>query len=37
LVSIDQIGEVAAFLVSSNALNITRQTTYIDNGYNTLG
>lgn len=37
LVSIEQIGEAAAFLVSDKARNITGQTIYIDNGYNTLG
>lgn len=37
LVSIEQIGEAAAFLVSDRARNITGQTVYIDNGYNTLG
>lgn len=37
LVSTQQIGEAAAFLVSNNAKNITGQTIYIDNGYNTLG
>lgn len=37
LVSIEQIGEAAAFLVSDRARNITGQTIYIDNGYNTLG
>jgi len=37
LVSIEQVGEAAAFLVSGNAKNITGQTIYIDNGYNTIG
>ena len=37
LVSIEQIGEAAAFLVSDRAKNITGQTIYVDNGYNTLG
>lgn len=37
LVTIDQIGKAAAFLVSDNAKQITGQTIYIDNGYNTLG
>jgi enoyl-[acyl-carrier protein] reductase I len=37
LVSIEQIGEAAAFLVSDKAKNITGQTIYVDNGYNTLG
>ncbi len=37
LVSIEQIGEAAAFLVSDKAQNITGQTIYIDNGYNTTG
>ncbi len=37
LVSIEQIGEAAAFLVSDRAKNITGQTIYVDNGYNTIG
>lgn len=37
LVSIEQIGEMAAFLVSDKAVNITGQTIYVDNGYNTIG
>lgn len=37
LVSIEQIGEAAAFLLSDKAQNITGQTIYVDNGYNTLG
>ncbi|MBN8530575.1 MAG: enoyl-ACP reductase FabI [Alphaproteobacteria bacterium] len=37
LVSIEQIGEAAAFLISGNAKNITGQTIYVDNGYNTVG
>lgn len=37
LVTIEQIGETAAFLVSNKAKHITGQTIYIDNGYNTLG
>lgn len=37
LVSIEQVGEAAAFLVSDNAKNITGQTIYVDNGYNTIG
>ena len=37
LVSIEQIGKAAAFLVSNGAKHITGQTLYIDNGYNTLG
>jgi len=37
LVSIEQIGEAAAFLVSDKAKNITGQTIYVDNGYNTIG
>jgi enoyl-[acyl-carrier protein] reductase I len=37
LVSIEQIGEAAAFLVSPKAKHITGQTIYVDNGYNTLG
>lgn len=37
LVSIEQIGEAAAFLVSDKSRNITGQTIYVDNGYNTIG
>jgi len=37
LVSIQQVGEAAAFLVSDKAKNITGQTIYVDNGYNTIG
>ncbi len=37
LVSIEQVGEAAAFLVSDKAKNITGQTIYIDNGYNSIG
>lgn len=37
LVSIEQVGEAAAFLVSDKAKNITGQTIYVDNGYNTIG
>jgi len=37
LVTIEQIGNAAAFLVSPNGTGITGQTIYIDNGYNTLG
>lgn len=37
LVSIEQIGEATAFLVSDKARNITGQTIYVDNGYNTIG
>jgi len=37
LVSIEQIGEAAAFLASDKAKNITGQTIYVDNGYNTIG
>jgi enoyl-[acyl-carrier protein] reductase I len=33
LVSIQQIGEAAAFLISDKARHITGQTIYIDNGY----
>lgn len=37
LVSLEQIGEAAAFLVSDKARNITGQTIYVDNGYNITG
>lgn len=37
LVSIKQIGEMASFLVSDNAQQITGQTIYVDAGYNTVG
>ncbi len=37
LVSIEQVGEAAAFLISDKAKNITGQTIYVDNGYNTVG
>ncbi len=37
LVSIEQIGEMAAFLVSDKARQITGQTIYVDNGYSTRG
>lgn len=37
LVTIEQVGEAAAFLASDRARNITGQTIYVDNGYNTLG
>ncbi|PZO84010.1 MAG: enoyl-[acyl-carrier-protein] reductase FabI, partial [Micavibrio aeruginosavorus] len=37
LVSVEQIGEAAAFLVSDKSRNITGQTIYVDNGYNALG
>lgn len=36
-VSIEKIGQTAAFLVSEHAKHITGQTIYIDNGYSTLG
>jgi len=36
LVTIEQIGETAAFLVSQKALHISGQTIYVDNGYNTI-
>lgn len=34
LVTLDQIGEMAAFLVSDNAKQVTGQTIYVDAGYN---
>lgn len=37
LVTIEQIGEAAAFLVSNKAQQITGQTIYVDNGYSALG
>jgi enoyl-[acyl-carrier protein] reductase I len=37
LVTIDQVGEAAAFLVSDRARQITGQIIYIDNGYNVRG
>lgn len=37
LVSLEQIGEAAAFLMSNQSLHITGQTIYVDNGYNTRG
>lgn len=37
LVTLEQIGEMAAFLVSDRATQITGQTLYIDAGYNTRG
>ncbi|MCH2037225.1 MAG: enoyl-ACP reductase FabI [Rickettsiales bacterium] len=37
LVSIEQIGAMAAFLVSDNATQVTGQTVYVDAGYNTTG
>lgn len=37
LVTIEQIGEAAAFLLSEKARYISGQTIYIDAGYNTLG
>lgn len=37
LVTLEQIGEMAAFLVSDNALQVTGQTIYVDAGYNIMG
>lgn len=37
LVTLDQIGEMAAFLVSDNAKQVTGQTLYVDAGYNIRG
>ncbi len=37
LVSVEQVGEAAAFFVSNKSKHITGQTVYIDNGYNTIG
>lgn len=37
LVTLEQIGEMAAFLVSDNAKQVTGQTIYVDAGYNTKG
>jgi enoyl-[acyl-carrier protein] reductase I len=37
LVSIEQIGYMAAFLVSDKAQNITGQIIYVDNGYSIMG
>lgn len=37
LVTLDQIGEMAAFLVSDNAKQVTGQTIYVDAGYNVKG
>lgn len=37
LVTIDDIGKTAAFLISSDAAHISGQTIYVDGGYNTLG
>lgn len=37
LVRIEQIGEMAAFLVSDRAQQVTGQTIYVDAGYNTVG
>lgn len=35
LVTLEQIGEMAAFLMSNNAKQVTGQTIYVDAGYNT--
>ncbi len=37
LVTLEQIGEMAAFLVSDNARQVTGQTIYVDAGYNVTG
>jgi enoyl-[acyl-carrier protein] reductase I len=37
LVTLEQIGEMAAFLVSNNAKQVTGQTIYVDAGYNVKG
>jgi enoyl-[acyl-carrier protein] reductase I len=37
LVSIEQIGQMSAFLVSDNAMQVTGQTVYVDAGYNVTG
>lgn len=37
LVSIDQIGNLAAFLASNKSNNITGQVIYVDNGFNIIG
>ena len=37
LVTIEQIGEAAAFLMSDKSRHITGQVTYVDNGYNIQG
>jgi len=37
LVTLEQIGEMAAFLVSDNAHQVTGQTIYVDAGYNVKG
>lgn len=37
LVTIEQIGEMAAFLVSDRAQQVTGQVIYVDSGYNTSG
>jgi enoyl-[acyl-carrier protein] reductase I len=37
LVSIEQIGHMAAFLASDKAQNITGQVIYVDSGYNVMG
>lgn len=37
LVTIEQIGEMAAFLVSDSTKQVTGQTIYVDAGYNTMG
>lgn len=37
LVTLEQIGEMAAFLVSDNAKQVTGQTVYVDAGYNVKG
>ena len=36
LVSIDEVGNTAAFLLSDNSLGITAETIYIDGGFNAL-
>lgn len=36
-VTVDQIGEAAAFLVSDGSKNISGQTIYVDNGYSSMG
>lgn len=37
LITLEQIGEMAIFLVSDNAKQVTGQTIYVDAGYNVLG
>jgi enoyl-[acyl-carrier protein] reductase I len=37
LVTLDQIGEMAAFLASDHAKQVTGQTMYVDAGYNVRG